>query len=452
MLSLIIFTLVSYANPQPPVWLSQWPDTSVIKWINRGLENAPDVKIAEARVQQARAQELQTRQAFLPSLSASWSSNTQPRDALGFGFGLSSMSDMFGAIPNSPEEETDDEDSVELFTSGTAAIRADLPLDVFGKGIAQNKAARLSAAASSQDEKNIRIALSLQIAGAYYDVLNAKAQLTIVEDQLVSNRKLLELTMLRQQRGEASALDVLQQEQQLAALEGQRPRAETLIRIQMLRLKTLCGGKTEFSDPTGELPTLAPISEHERKVFIVQRPDVIAARHRLDAAKKQKWAATADFLPEFSVGGQLSRQANYADEEWDTLDTWGFNTGARMTLIQGGKSAAHQQASAAVVIAQEQLRQIELQANQQLDQALENERLGVATIVATEKQLVAAQRASKAAEQQYQQGLTNFITLLSTQQAFLSSQQALLQAHRDQIAARLQTIQTLGGQGTEVSK
>ena len=48
-----------------------------------------------------------------------------------------------------------------------------------------------------------------------------------------------------------------------------------------------------------------------------------------------------------------------------------INTGARLTLIQGGRSAAYQQASAAVVIAQEQLRQAELQANQQLNQALE---------------------------------------------------------------------------------
>ena len=255
MLSLIISTLVSAATPQSPIWIVEWPDTAVTPWINRGLrhgcQDCPNSELNKLERKSFRPDKPFCRRsvhlgARTPSqemLSALVLASLLCQICLmRFPLHLMSQKRMMtelGYLRQAPQP-----------------FGADLPLDVFGKGVAQNQAARLNAAATSQDEKSVQIALSLQIAGAYYDVLSAKAQLTIVQDQLLSNRKLLELTTLRQQRGEASALDVLQQEQQLAALEGQLPRAETLDSNQMLRLEMLCGGKSDFSAPTGELPTL----------------------------------------------------------------------------------------------------------------------------------------------------------------------------------------------------
>ena len=68
--------------------------------------------------------------------------NTQPADALGFGFGLDNLDDLFPSNPNAPVEE-DEESS--LFTSGSMALQAGLPLDVWGSGLAGQQAAVLDA-------------------------------------------------------------------------------------------------------------------------------------------------------------------------------------------------------------------------------------------------------------------------------------------------------------------
>ena len=108
----------------------------------RRLQTAPDVSISIARVQQAEALSKQLRASFLPTISLAGSMNTQPADALGFGFGLDNLDDLFPSNPNAPVEE-DEESS--LFTSGSMALQAGLPLDVWGSGLAGQRAAVLDA-------------------------------------------------------------------------------------------------------------------------------------------------------------------------------------------------------------------------------------------------------------------------------------------------------------------
>ena len=120
-------------------WWNDWPDQQLSDFIEEGLQSSPDVLITAARIEQAKAAAGQQRASFLPSVSASWSSNTQPRDALGFGFGLSSMDDLMPSIPGQEVEEEEEDDTVDLFTAGTAALRMDIPLDVWKMGYYRSK-------------------------------------------------------------------------------------------------------------------------------------------------------------------------------------------------------------------------------------------------------------------------------------------------------------------------
>ena len=149
----------------------------------RRVGDTPDVSISLARVQQAEAISKQLRASFLPTLSLVGSINTQPADALGFGFGLDSLDDLFPSNPNAPVEE-DDESS--LFTSGSMALQAGLPLDIWGSGVANQQAAVLDAEASEMERVNGMRLLSTSIVNAYYDALALLAQYEIVENS--SNR------------------------------------------------------------------------------------------------------------------------------------------------------------------------------------------------------------------------------------------------------------------------
>ena len=196
--------------------------------IEEGLETAPDVLISLARVQQAEALSKQLRSAFLPSVSLASSMNAQPADALGFGFGLSNLDDLFPTDPNAPAEE---EEESSLFTSGNVALQVGLPLDVWGTGIANQKAATLDAEASELERLNSMRVLSTSIANAYYDALAVHRQYDIVIEQQQSSEAMLEISTMRQKRDDATILDVLQLKTQVHALQIQYIRTEQQLQV-----------------------------------------------------------------------------------------------------------------------------------------------------------------------------------------------------------------------------
>ena len=226
-------------------WWHDWEDPHVVSLIEEGLETAPDVSISLSRVQQSQAISKQLRASFLPTLSLVGSINTQPTDALGFGFGLDNLDDLFPSNPNAPVEE-DDESS--LFTSGSMALQAGLPLDVWGSGVANQRAAILDAEASEIERVNGMRLLSISIVNAYYDSLVLLEQYAIVEDQQQSAQTMLDIAIMRQERDDATILDVLQQRQQLEALKVQTIRTAQQLQLSKQRLAVLLGRSATNTD------------------------------------------------------------------------------------------------------------------------------------------------------------------------------------------------------------
>jgi outer membrane protein, multidrug efflux system len=447
-----VYYAFAQSNWSDIAWWQDWPDAQLSKLIEEGLTNAPDSAIAQARLEQSKSIVGQQRAAFVPSVSGSWSSNSQPRDALGFGFGLSSSDSM---IPGASSDETEDEDdTVELFTSGTAALRVDVPLDVWGKGVSSYQAAKIDVLANEQNQKLSLRTLSFAIANAYYDLILAQRSLQYIQEQVAVSNNLLEVIKLRHERGEATVLDVLQQEQQVALTGTQLPRGQQQVRFAEQQLLVLMGrSPMETLEISSDFPELEPFLVNETERWLALRPDIRAAQYQVQSAEKRKYSAMMNLLPSFSIGGQVSRQANYADEEWDSLDSWSMSTGASVTLYQGGsKVESLRTATAAVVIAEETLRQTTLRAQQEIAQIVLAEQTQTAVMDASTIQVYAAQRSFEEAQRQYNQGLLPFVTLMTTAQAYQQAQINDLQTQREQVRTRLQSYFALGLTSGEVLK
>ncbi len=428
-------------------WWNDWEDAYVVNLIEEGLDSAPDVAIALARVEQAQSISKQLRASFLPSLSIAGSMNTQPADALGFGFGLSNLDDLFPADPTAPVEE---EDETTLFTSGNVALQVGLPLDIWGAGLANQRAATLDAQASELDRLNGVRMLSMSIANAYYDALALEQQYAIAQEQATSAQTMLEISTMRQERDEATILDVLQQRQQHQALQTQVLRTEQQVELAQQRLAVLLGRSVSQTDDllrASEFPTFSVYDDVDVDSILSNRLDVRAAQKRVDSAEKRRYSAYAQLMPTLALNGQLSRQANYRGEEgaeWNTLDAWSAGGSLNLVLFQGGnKWASVESANAGLIIAEENLRKVRLQAEQEIEQTLLAERQQSQIQQVVEAQSETAALAYQEAVRRYQKGLAPYITVLSTQQA---NQQAALtdvQTHRDAVRIRLQTIQSL---------
>ena len=428
-------------------WWRTWEDPQVVSLVEEGLKTAPDVSISIARVQQAEALSKQLRASFLPTISLAGSMNTQPADALGFGFGLDSLDDLFPSNPNAPVEE-DEESS--LFTSGSMALQAGLPLDVWGGGIANHQAAVLDAEASEMDRVNALRLLSTSIFNAYYDVLALLEQYEIVEAQTQSAQTMLDIAVMRQERDDATILDVLQQRQQVEALKVQTVRTAQQLELSKQRLAVLLGRSATDTDglvDEGEFPSFSVYDDVNIEAIVSGRLDVQAAQKRVQSAEKRRYAAYTQLLPTLALNGQLSRQANYRGEEdsqWNTLDAWSAGGSVNLVLFQGGnKWATLESANASLVIAEQTLEKTRLQAEQEILQTLlvERQQQEIQQLVST--QSTAAEQAYQEARRQYQKGLAPYITVLSTQQAYQQASLTRVQADRDAVRIRLQTIQSL---------
>lgn len=448
----MIAFLVSMSYSGPLDWLSEQTDPKLVAIIQDNIDQTPDLAMAEQRIKQTSALALQRRSGFLPSLGLGASSNTQPRDALGFGFGLSSL----GNIPGMPQEEEEEDEETELFTSGSVALQLSVPIDIWGGSVQSYRSALDEQKATVQDRDSAVLNLSINIAERYFDVVAAQKRIEVIQEQVKLTEDLLSITELRYQRSEASTLDILQQRQQLATIQSQLPRAEygKSVSEQLMRFLLGVQQDTEISVAT-ELMNPAMHSADELRTKRMNRPDIQAAELRVESAKKAEYSAMTNMLPRLSLGGQLSRQFTHStkSEEWDNIDVYSFSTSISVPLFQGGALWNGYQASrSGREMAEIALRQTKLRAEQSIAQQIQNEELTIVLVNNAEVQLDAAQKAFDEASRLYREGLTLSLNLIAAQQALAQAKLNLIQCKRDRLSARMQTYAAFGGILLETTK
>ena len=102
-------------------------------------------------------------------------------------------------------------------------MQVNLPLDIWGKAVRNYQASVLDAENAKHQQSLTIIVLSQNVALAYWDIAVLNEQQKLLDEQISSITNLLEVTTLRQKRGEGTSVDVLQQEQQLLALQANVP-------------------------------------------------------------------------------------------------------------------------------------------------------------------------------------------------------------------------------------
>ncbi|MEM6734281.1 MAG: TolC family protein, partial [Myxococcota bacterium] len=169
------------ANERP--WWLAFDDPMLHDAISRALANNYDVKAAAERIIQAEATALQRLSPLLPRLTADASGSFSNASALGFQFG-GFPGGGIGAIPT--REPT-------FVFNASAALNARWTLDIWGQSYLAYRAADLQAKANEGDRDAVSLALANQVAAAYFDVVLAKQSISVVEEQVEANSRLLEL-------------------------------------------------------------------------------------------------------------------------------------------------------------------------------------------------------------------------------------------------------------------
>lgn len=430
-----------YRNAEGPAaplanadWWKRFGDPKLNGLVDKAMDDSYDIATAESRIEEAEAVITQNLSPLLPTLTWDSSVNLAPLDSLGFQFGGAAGGMMMAS------------DLPELYYTASSVLNLGIEVDLTGRNVLAYEASKRDARASQHDLDQQSVVLTASIVSAYYDLVTAKSQLEIVHEQVATNDALLELMELRFENGQANAVEVLQQRQQVASTKTLLPQAQTQLRTFEQQLAVLVGDAPGARHPVADaLPELgAPPPVGTPVDLQHSRPDLRAASDRLEAAEKREKRARRQFAPSLRLSAQAGAQGIYI-QEWNTQWFWGAGATLSVPLYSGQRTFGQlKQSKAQTRTASNQLSATTLVAMREVEDALVREQQQRDVVAAQIATAEAAQQAFDESLARYREGLSEYLPVLTSLTALQQAQLNVITAQRDLIAARIQLHRALG--------
>ena len=427
--------------PLPDKWWQDFSDTALNQLVEETMKGNFQLAGAWARLRQAEAIAKQAGSGRYPQLDLT--ANASRRKV----FNQFASQDPSGMTSSSFE--------VNNFSVSAAA---GYELDIWKKMSNQTQAAIIDARGARGDLESIAMSLTAEVTETWFDLLYQRAQRDLLNEQVALNKSLLELVELRFEGGLASALEVLQQKQQLIATRSRIVTVDSTEAVLRHRLAILTGRPPLTPMTTNEplqLPDLPPLpSAGIPADLLVRRPDVRAARDRVVAADYRVAVAVADRLPSLRIGASLDFQDTTIADLFKT-PLWSIFGSLTAPLFDGFRRKAEVERQRAVV--SERLAafgQVLLTAMGEVEGAIVGEREQLRLISELEEQLEVAGENLTEAQSRYERGIApaGFLDVLGALQAKQAVELSILGARRALISHRIRLCRALGGTWTRELK
>ena len=325
-------------------------------------------------------------------------------------------------------------------------------IDLWKRIASRRTAARLEYAATRQDVEETALLLTGAITNVWLTTQEQYALLDLLRGQIQVSQTLLSLTELRFSVGAGSAVDVLQQRQQLADTEAQVPIVRSRLDTSLNQLAVLLGrppGSLDELAPGRKLPELPPFPQLQSPTgLLASRPDLRAAQLRLQAADYRVAAAVAERMPRLV----LNLLYEFSARSWSTFflqETGSLIGNAVAPLIDGGRRRNEVVRQKAIV--QELLDrfgQTYLEALREIEDALVQERQQAALIKNIDIQLILAESTLQVSRARYVHGLIDYLNVLVAVQSLQALQRRMIAEQKTLLSIRAELYRALGGTWT----
>jgi multidrug efflux system outer membrane protein len=381
-------------------WWTVFQDAALTSLIERAIQSNLDLRLAAARVRQARAAR---------GIAAS---------------GLGPTVDATGSYRRTGDAIR----TTDLYQAGFDAF---WELDIFGGTRRSIEAATANLEAAQDARLNVLVTLSAEVALNYIDLRGFQERIAIALRNLKAQQHSADLTRQRFEGGFVSGLDVANAEAQVASTAAQIPTLEQSARQATYSLSVLLGLEpgallAELTPPEAipAGPPVVPVGIPSE--LLRRRPDIRQAEAEIHAATAQIGVATADLFPRFSLTGNLSTQGDKFSALGDWANRfWSIGPSASWTLFATGRIRSNIEVQKAL---QEQsliiYRQIVLTALQDVENALIASAKEQEHYQALTAAVAANRRAVDLATKLYTQGQTDFLNVLQAQGALYLSETA----------------------------
>ena len=394
----------------PPRWWTEFDDVGLNSQIEHALGNSFDLAIALQRLRAARAVTRREASDLLPDLDGVFSTATN-----------------LGPGPNQTR-----------FTSG---FEVSYQVDLWGQIQSRVDAERFRADATSFDYHAVALSLSAEVARTWFSLIEAHAQLNLLDEQLETNRTGLADQKLRFGIVDVGGLpDILRQEQLVKSTLEQIVVAQSRVEVLEHQLAVLTGEQPQAAsyDAGAELPELppAPFSGLPSEL-LMRRPDVRADYLSFVAANHDQAAAISARYPRLNLTGSLVNSATNSD---NLFRDWFLSIGSQLIapLVDGGQRLAEiDRTSAVKARLYNQFGQTMLIAFREVEDNLALERYQIQRIERLREQVELAGQAANQLKQRFFLGNANFLDFLSATQSYQRLQREYLSARLDLILIRI---------------
>ena len=399
-----------------PDWRKLFPDPRLQELIAAALEHNRDLRIALARVDEARAQAGIARADRFPQLDLATqrAASLTPADLSGTGRQLNAQ-----------------RYDVSL---GISAFE----LDFWGRFNSLDQAARAAFLASEFAQRSFRLALISDVASAYFSGIELQERVALAAATLSSRAESRRLIAARRDVGVAGDLDVLAADAamqatraELANLTRQSAAAENALRLLVGSSPVLPLGKMlEQQALVADVPVGLPAE------VLLGRPDVLAAEQRLLAANANIGAARAAFLPRILLTAALGTASRSLAGLFDAgSGAWSFSPVLRYPLFDAGRSQGNSDlAEARKTVAVAEYEKTLQQGFREIADLLAAREHYTEQLAAQDAAMKAQGERQRIVEARHNAGLSSYLELLDAQRDYFAAQQSALAIRRLQLA------------------
>ena len=408
-------------------WFQVFDDPALQALIREAIANNLDLRVAVARVEEARARAGIPKSFLYPQVD-----------------GVAS----YGVRQASNTSATGNEDTTHQ--SGNYGFQLSWELDLFGRIRRNTEAAQALALASEQGRRGVLVTLVGDVATSYFLLRELDLQLQIAHDTLRLNDATVQYFQDRLDGGVSNRLELDRIQALRADTAAAIPTIENQIAVNENAISLLLGRPPSpiTRQALGMEEALPPIIPPGLPASLIERrPDVQEAEQFLVAANADIGAARALFFPTISLTGFLGGiSGDLTRFLGGDGAVWSIGAGLLQPIFNGKRIRRNYEAvQAQFTAAVAQYQKSALNGYREVANALVTIQKLAEVRVQRQAGVVALRDASDLSRARYDSGLASYIEILTADQDLFQQELLLAQTHGAELRARAELYRALGG-------
>ena len=413
-------------------WWKKFNDPLLDSLIMSAISNNNNLQSVEANLEKSRLLYQQSKSAFYPN------------------FSLDAQYDISKSSLNYYEETSSSTNRNSSYLN--AGFSTVWEIDVFGKNRNNVRANKSSYFANEANYQNAIMQLCAQVATTYFNLRAYQQQLIVANQNIISEKNILDITIARYEAGLGSQLDVSQAKSVYYNTSASIPRLDAYITQCINELAILLGTYPSTLANTfnnvSDLPSIRHIISTGIPADVIRRrPDIRQAEYLIESQAAAIGAAKADFYPKFKISGSFG----YLSHDIEKF----FNSESQMLQLTPSISwniFSGMEIKKAVQMAEISLDEsiynynnVILNAIQEVETEMSNYANALKTIEMGQQVVEQGNKTLELSIDLYKRGLGTFTNVLDAQRTVLSDQNYLVSAWNSALLALVRLYTALGG-------